>query len=180
MPTLRPYRQYSEHDVINGLFSYDGAVPVHAGTIVKITSNYKSTSGEISNFSELSEVDNTVSSLFSCVGKVTKTVNFDDTPKPIGILLKNVMEFDENGIPLIHEPRKAAERDVVLPHQAVPILTKGIVLINDIDVSSGNPDPGDALYVGNNGAFATDGDVAVGQFLSSLDSDGYCLIRFDF
>lgn len=186
MPKLRPYRQYSEHDVVNGLFSYQGTVPVHAGTIVKITNNYKDGNGEISDFSELSPIDNTVSSLFSCIGRVTKTVNFDDTPKPIGLLLKGVMEFDENGIPLIYEPRKAAERDVVLPHQAVPILTKGIVLINDIDTANhtgaggGLPSPGDAAYIGDDGAFATDGLVVVGQFLSSVDADGYCLVRFDF
>lgn len=180
MPKLRPYRQYSEHDVINGLFSYSGSAPVNAGTIVKITANYKEESGNISDFSDLSTIDNTVSSLFSCIGSVTKVVNYDDIPKPIGILLKTVMEFDENGIPLIHEPRKAAERDVVLPHQAVPILTRGMVLINDIDISAGEPEPGDAVYVGNNGVFATDGAIVVGKFLSTLDADDYCLISFDF
>ena len=186
MPKLRPYRQYSEHDVINGLFSYAGTVPLEAGAIVKISSNFKNSDNTISDFTELSPIDNTISSLFSCVGSVTKTVNFDDTPKPIGITLKKIAEVDENGYPLIYEPRKAAERDVILPHQAVPILTKGIVLINDIDVADhtgaggGNPSPGDAAYVGDDGRFATDGLVVVGQFLSSLDADGYCLVRFDF
>jgi hypothetical protein len=185
MPKLKPYRQYSEYDVVNGLFSYSGSVPVNAGTIVKITNNYRDYNGNISEYLELSDVENTMSALFSCVGSVEKTVNFDDTPRPIGILLKDVKSFDENGTPLIFEPRAAAERDIVLPHQAVPILTKGIILINDIDVSNhtgggGSPAPGDAVYVGNNGSFATDGVIAVGQFLSTTDDDGYCLIRFSF
>jgi hypothetical protein len=185
MPKLRPYRQYSEYNVVNGLFSYSGTVPVDAGTIVKITNNYRESDGNISEYLELSNVDNTISALFSCVGAVEKTVNFDDTPRPIGILLKDVKEFDENGIPLIFEPRAAAERDIVLPHQAVPILTKGIILINGIDTSNhtgggGAPTPGDAVYVGDNGAFATDGLIAVGQFLSTTDDDGFCLIRFSF
>ena len=185
MPKLKPYRQYSEHDVINGLFSYSGPVPVEAGTIVKVVNNYRDSSGNISEYLELSTVDNTISALFSCVGSVTKTVNFDDTPRPIGILLKDIKEFDENGIPLIFEPKAAAERNVILPHQAAPILTRGIILINDIDVSNhtgggGEPAAGDAVYIGDNGAFATDGVIAVGQFLSSIDEDGYCLIRFSF
>lgn len=185
MPKLKPYRQYSEYNVINGLFSYNGSVPVDAGTIVKITNNYKDSDGNISDFIELSTVDNTISSLFSCIGAVTKTVNFDDTPRPIGILLKDVREFDENGNPLIYDPRAAAERNIVLPHQAVPILTNGIILVNGIDTSNhtgagGQPSPGDAAYVGDDGAFATDGLIAVGQFLSSIDDDGYCLIRFSF
>ena len=35
MPTLLPFRDYDEHDVIN-LFAWDGAVPATKGTIVKI------------------------------------------------------------------------------------------------------------------------------------------------
>jgi hypothetical protein len=189
MIKLKPYRQYSEHDVINGLFSYDAVagVPVSAGTIVKITNNYKDGSGNISNFSDLSFIDNTVSSLFSTVGKVSKVENWDDAIRPIGILLKTVAEFDENGTPLIYEPRMAAERDLVLPHQAVPILTRGVVLINEIDTNDhtgpglgGLPDPGDAVYVGDNGSFATDGYVVIGHFLSSVDAEGYALVKFNF
>ena len=37
MPTLRPFRDYDEHDVIN-LFSWSGAVPAYKGTMVKIAS----------------------------------------------------------------------------------------------------------------------------------------------
>ena len=37
MPTLRPLRDYDEHDVIN-LFSWSGAVPAYKGTMVKIAS----------------------------------------------------------------------------------------------------------------------------------------------
>ena len=39
MPTLRPFRDYDEHDVIN-LFSWSGAVPAYKGTMVKIASNF--------------------------------------------------------------------------------------------------------------------------------------------
>ena len=35
MPTLRPFRDYDEHDVVN-LFKYSGTIPVNKGTVVKI------------------------------------------------------------------------------------------------------------------------------------------------
>jgi glycosyltransferase involved in cell wall biosynthesis len=65
----------------------------------------------------------------------------------------------------------------------IPILTKGIVLIGNIDktdrVNSGlTPDPvgGDPVYVGDNGSIATDGEIVIGKFLSSPDQDGFALI----
>ena len=36
MPTLRPLHDYSDHDVVN-LFSWSGAVPATAGTMIKQT-----------------------------------------------------------------------------------------------------------------------------------------------
>ena len=47
---------------------------------------------------------------------------------PLGMLLYDVREDDENGEKLIFNPRKAAENDYVISGQAVPILTRGIVL----------------------------------------------------
>ena len=182
---LKPFRDYSEHDVLN-LFSYAGDVPIDgisAGTVVYIVSDYKQSDGNISNFSDLSSVDNTVSSLFSTVGKVSAVTNYDDLPAPIGITLKDIKEIDENGTPLIYEPRMCAERNIVLPHQAVPVLTKGVVLIGDIDktdrVNGGltvDPVGGDPVYVGDNGRVATDGEIVIGKFLSSPDVDGFALI----
>ena len=50
---LKPFRDYSEHDVLN-LFSYAGVVPIDgisAGTVVYIANDYKQSDGNISNFS---------------------------------------------------------------------------------------------------------------------------------
>jgi hypothetical protein len=185
MPNLKPFRDFSQHDVIN-LFSYDGTAT--AGTLVKIDTNWKDIYGEGLSLSNLSNIGNTMSSSFTPVGKVSKTTAYTDTP--IGILLKNVIEYDENGTPLIYEPQLLAERDAVLPQQAAPILTKGIVLINDIDVTDntagagggGYPTIGAAAYVGTNGRVATDGIVRIGTFLSEAteeNSNGYCLLRLN-
>jgi hypothetical protein len=182
MPKLAPFRDYSEHDVIN-LFSYAGDVPVEDGILVKVVSNYKNNENTL-NFDNLSNIDGTISSLFSPIGKVSKVINYDDAPGPIGILLKSVRELDENGNPLIFEPRMLAERNAVLPNQSVPVLTKGVILINDIDTDDrgnggGDPNPGDAAYVGDDGKIATDGLILIGKFLSAIDAQGYCLVRLN-
>jgi hypothetical protein len=185
MINLKPFRQYSENDVIN-LFSYIGDYPTPAGTVVKVTHNYQTVEGNVLDISQnLTSANNALSPVFGVVGSVTKVNNFNDTPKPIGILLNTVAEYDENGDLFIHNPRKAAETNTVLPHQAVPVLTRGIVLISGIDLSNngtggGAPEPGDAAYVGNNGTIATDGVIHIGQFLSEIDSDGYVLVKLNF
>ena len=185
MPNLKPFRDFSQHDVIN-LFAYDGTAT--AGTLVKIDTNWIDTYGEGLSLSNLSNIGNTMSSSFVPVGKVSKTTSYADPA--IGILLKNVIEFDENGTPLIYEPQLLAERDAVLPQQAVPVLTKGIILVNDIDTTDntagegggGYPTIGAAAYVGTDGRIATDGLVRIGTFLSEVteeSSSGYCLVRLN-
>lgn len=183
MPNLKPFRDFSQHDVIN-LFAYDGTAT--AGTLVKIDTNWKDIYGEGLSLSNLSTVGNTMSSSFVPVGKVSKTTSYTD--KPLGVLLKNVLEVDENGTPLVWEPQLLAERDAVLPQQAVPVLTKGLILVNDIDTTSNSPGGGGypvigaAAYVGTNGRVATDGVVRIGTFLSTVTEEtasGYCLVRLN-
>ena len=189
MPNLLPFRDYSEHDVIN-LYSCD--IVADKGTLVKpIRSpqdsggNDSSTAGPLKLGSDRSggSFTNSINNLFDIVGQVTPVVNYDDAPAPIGVLLLSVKEVDENGEKLIFNPRKAAEMNVVLPKiNVVPILTKGIIKVNDIDITSrngggGNPDVGDFAYVGDNGQIATGGLNAIGRFLSKKDENGYCLVK---
>jgi hypothetical protein len=69
-------------------------------------------------------------------------------------------------------------------------LTKGLILINDIDITDNTPGAGgggypvigSAAYVGTNGRIATDGVVRVGTFLSQVteqNADGYCLVKLN-
>jgi hypothetical protein len=48
------------------------------------------------------------------------------------MLLYDVKEYDENGEKLIWHPLKGHEMEVALSGQAVPVLTRGIVLVNGI------------------------------------------------
>jgi hypothetical protein len=189
MPNLLPYRDYDEHDVLS---LYSCTIVASKGTLVKPIRSPRDNGGTDSSTAGPLKLSSTgagaryqyaLNDLFNIVGQVSPVVNYNDTPAPIGILLYSVQELDENGEKLIYDPQKAAEKNIVLPNtQAAPILTKGLILINDIDITNrgsggGDPDIGDAAYVGNGGRIATDGLIVVGKFLSKKDENGYCLVK---
>ena len=182
MPKLKPFRDYSEHDVVN-LYSFNGSPPANAGSLVYI---YNDGAFAFQGISDISNTSNSISALFESVGKVKLLESFD-SKLPLGVLLKDVREYDENGEYLLHNPRKAAEMDCVLPHQTVPVLTKGLIYVNDIDLddkiinsvtySAPTPEAGIAAYAGNDGKISTLGLTRIGTFMSSLDPQGFALVR---
>lgn len=131
MPDLKAFRSYSEESVIN-LFAHT-AVSVKKGTVVKINGNdgfqpvssdNNSTPVDIASYFDNDA--NLVSPMWSAVAKVTNVTAITD--KALGITLMDVQEVDENGEKLIFNPRKAAEKNVVIAGHVVPVLTKGVVL----------------------------------------------------
>lgn len=194
MPNLLPFRDYSEHEVIN-LFACDTVA--NKGTLVAPVRSWKdnsalidkSTNGplNLSNSFIGNIYSNSITNTFEVIGAVTPIVNYNDLPTAIGILLKDVREFDENGKKLLFDSRKAAEMDVIVPNvQIVPILVRGLILVNDIDTTNrggggGDPEIGDPAYVGDNGRMATSGGTGapIGKFLSRKDENGYCLVKID-
>jgi len=188
MPNLKPFRDYSEHEVLS-IYAFSGVVPANKGTLVTPIRTWKNVDGPFTlsgnSPSNISPAANALSARFDVVGLVQADPKSpDDQTKlvPIGITLKDVRELDENGEPLLFNPRKLAEMDAVLSNHAVPILTRGMVYINGIDTGNyggggGLPDVGDAAYAGANGQLATDGGIQVGKFLSTIDSEGYALVK---
>lgn len=185
MPNLLPFRDYSEHEVLN---FYACNTVANKGTLVAPVKNPISGSGgplKLSSNTPGYNYPNSVTSNFDLIGTVTPVLSYTGIPTAIGVLLKDVREFDENGKKLIFDSRKAAEMDVIIKDvQAVPILTRGLILVNDLDktergagFSGANPQIGDAVYVGNSGRMATDGTIKVGKFLSTVDQDGYILVK---
>lgn len=182
MPNLLPFRDYSEHEVLN-FYACDSVAT--KGTLVAPVKSPISGSGplNLSSSSPGFSYPDSVTNNFNLIGYVTPVINYTGVPNAIGILLKDVREFDENGNKLVFNPRKAAEMDVIIKDtQAVPILTRGLVLINDLDTTDrggggGFPGIGDAAYIGNSGRMATDGVLKVGKFLSAVDQNGYVLVK---
>ena len=187
---LRPFRDYSEHDVIN-LFAFGddaqalGTTDVaQAGSVVKVKTGW--TNGAETEF--LGDVgasfNNTVSQRYGVTAEVEYTDGGGDESS-LGITLYDVREFDENGEALKFNPRKAAELQAVLTGQAVPVATRGTFLMatgafNSPTVVAVNMD----IYATGDGKLTTQGvktvNNVIGRTLGGPDADGSVLCRFDF
>lgn len=142
---LRPFRDYSEHDVVN-LYAYSGdSTLVTKGLVVKIqgegfapdtTQNSYDVNARLGSVG--ASYNNTVSLRYGATPKVASAASGDAA---LGLTLLDVRETDENGEKLIFNPRKAAEMNVVVSGQAVPVLTKGVVLYSGVTVNDPNATP---------------------------------------
>ena len=187
---LKPFRDYSEHDVIN-LFAFGdpnqalGTTDVvYAGSCVKVLTGW-------SNTNELSQIGNVGAGYANTVSTrwgVTADVQYTDggaDEAALGITLYDVREYDENGEKLAFNPRKQEELQCSLTGQAVPIATRGVFLMATGAWSSS------AGILQDNDVFATgDGKVTnwgakatnnrIGRTLGGPDADGSVLVKFDF
>ena len=142
---LRPLRQYNENDVVN-LFAFSGnaestSVVLTKGAVVKV---------QAPGFDPLTALNSTPNTMLGSVGASyanTVSERYGVTPKislatsgssALGLTLLDVRELDENGEKLVFNPRKAAEMNVVISGQAVPVLTKGLVLYSGTNATAGH------------------------------------------
>lgn len=174
--TLRPFRDYDEKDVIN-LYAYSGSmidttykILATKGTLVKIAGDGFRNDVEpiemLGNYGGFS-VNNWVGQRYGVLPKVTVAGTGDN---PIGMLLFDVRELDENEMPLKYNPRKAAEMEAVLSGQAVPIVTRGVFLYSGVTsgtngygtaITAGNP-----CYAGADGAISAHGKKETNSFIT--------------
>lgn len=185
---LLPFRQYNEHDVVN-LFSLDTSALTltnmthesngvwDAGVIVKISNG------------DMTQEPTAVApaQLQNYLGKTNYPFvggnNYMEVPlkvevadgavdTPLGIALRQTIAFDENGEKLLYYKQKLLELQGVLPGEAVPVLTKGIITIAESGIA-GAPSAGDPIYLGtgaNVGKFSTNNaNARVGTVLAVGD-----------
>jgi len=176
MANLRPFRQYNENDVIN-LFSFRGTVPLLKGSMVKIKTGW-TVHDEFEWESNVPQEGgaNMFPGVVSDRWHVKAEVELNDlADAPLGMLLYDVKEHDENGEKLLWHPRKYHEMQVALKGMAVPVLTRGLVLINGIDTSTGvSVAHGVKAYAIANGGISTDPSnsaVLIGHFLGAESGD---------
>jgi hypothetical protein len=179
MANLKAFRQYSEHDVVN-LFSLTGngiTLPFNKGTLVSVNGDgwKNDASSDLDMLGDVGAAySNTVSQRYGVPACVTVAATGDNI---LGVTLYDVKETDENGEKLIFNPRKAAELQAVVSGQAVPIMTKGVVLYNGV---GGTPAGGGAAYAAANGIItATSGGKVIGKFLGAKDADGNVLVKIE-
>lgn len=168
---LFPLRDYDEHDVIN-LFSItapNNQSTDHgegdAGVIVAISNgNFDQEPVAYQSNSYLGKTDYPYvgRNQYPVVPLKVATAGTGDTP--LGITLRETALYDENNEKYLYYPQKALENQIVLSGQAVPVLTKGFVTLdqsafiaNDVPAVNAN------LVVGSaSGKFDAEGDAGAG------------------
>lgn len=184
MPTLRPFRDYDEKDVIN-LYSYSGTIgtsagdKVGAGTVVKIQGDgWKATDEPNELLGGVgASFANTVSERYGVTAKVAQCGASD---APLGITLFDVKEVDENGELLKFNPRKAAEIEAVISGQAVPVVTRGTFLYSGATLAAETVAAGASLYTAANGEITTGtAGTKIGVALGAKDTNNHVLIKLD-
>jgi len=172
--TIRPFRDYSEHEVIN-LFALQGES--NKGTFVTAAVSGFDLDAT-PNFEDDSFIDNTISARFNVKNRVAAAPSGTAPAMVLGMTLKDVRSVDENGYPLKFEPRKAAERDVVISGEAVPVVKRGVFLYSGV---VGTPAFGSGLAISDAGdgslkTVAPGSANAVAKALGPKDSSGFVLI----
>ena len=161
---ILPFRQYSDHDVVNLYSVLDGEVndattdsgQGDAGLFVKVASgNFDADPITYQTNAYLGD------SSFPFLGttemypevnlKITGAVEGD---RPLGLTLYQTAKNDENGEKLLYHPQKQEEKQAMLPGQAVPVLTKGIVTLSSSAFDGPLTDyaPGNRLKISADGA----------------------------
>ena len=188
---LEPFRDYSEHDVLN-LFAFgDEAVAlnttttVYAGSCVKIKTGWSASNEPQDMIGNVGAgYANTVSQRWGVASDVQYTEGGLDEAA-LGITLYDVREYDENQEALKFHPRKQDELQCSLSGQAVPIATRGVFLMaTGAWTSSAGIVQDQDVFATGNGQVTNLGAKAVnnriGRTLGGPDDDGSVLVKFDF
>lgn len=190
-PNLKPFRDYSEHDVVN-LFAHESG-NVNKGTWVSLVEadgntnvfeNADSPATPHLAFENAlsSNTPSRATSLRSEVNWKVQTASYGEVI--LGVMLYDVREVNRWGEKYIFMPRHhISEDEVVVSGEAVPVLTKGLIKTN---AYVGTPGPGSGAVVGsgaNAGKLLVTGYSnsvnTVGKFLSSADADDYALFKIE-
>jgi hypothetical protein len=200
---ILPYRDYSEHDVLN-LFSLDtGAYTIanaksnaaagsafDSGVVVKVNPlkgelpgdmpGGLETSGDLRDYLGASPTSAHIGyNAYPYNGMTVEPAGAGDVA--VGITLRETLAYDENGEKLLYYKQKLDEAQAVLPGQTVPVLTRGLVLL-DSNAVTGDPAVGAQLEVATDGTLVADtagGNTLVATVLAKSGSDKFlCKISF--
>lgn len=191
-PDLKAFRSYSEHDVINGLFTTTLG-SVNKGTFVTIASaggnpNVNVTGTGLSavtpfvgNLGDWGEAPAYATSLrFGITSNKVRAANSGEVV--LGVLLHDVRETNQYGENYAYIPnRNRYEDGIVTSGEGVKILTKGLITTNGF---VGTPSA-------NTGAYVSGGVLVpcaynktlfpqlVGKFLEGADADSFALFKVE-
>jgi hypothetical protein len=172
---ILPFRQYSDHDVVNmyAVVSADVLTSTtdtgagDAGVFVKVSDgNFDNDPVTYQTNSYLGKTDYPfvgTTDMYPEVNlKITGAISGE---VPIGMTLYQTAKNDENGEKLLYNPQKQEELQAMLPGQAVPVATKGIFTL-----AASAFDGGVASYAPGKGIRTS--LVNAGKLTGALRSDG--------
>ena len=172
---ILPFRQYSDHDVVNmyAVVSADVLTSTtdtgagDAGVFVKVSDgNFDNDPVTYQTNSYLGKTDYPfvgTTDMYPEVNlKITGSTSGD---VPLGMTLYQTAKNDENGEKLLYNPQKQEELQAMLPGQAVPVATKGIFTL-----AAAAFDGGVASYAPGKGVRTS--LVNAGKLTGALRSDG--------
>jgi hypothetical protein len=161
---ILPFRQYSDHDVVNMYALKDADILTSttdtgagdAGVFVKVhDGNFDNDPVTYQTNSYLGKSDYP----FLGTADMYPEVNIKITTSasgnvPLGMTLYQTAKNDENGEKLLYNPQKQEELQAMLPGQAVPVVTKGIFTLAAaaFDGTTASYAPGTAIIASNNTA----------------------------
>ena len=158
---ILPFRQYSDHDVVNmyAVISADVLTSTtdtgagDAGVFVKVSDgNFDNDPVTYKTNSYLGKTDYPfvgTTDMYPEVNlKITGSTSGDI---PLGLTLYQTAKNDENGEKLLYNPQKQEELQAMLPGQAVPVATKGIFTLaaSAFDGGVAGYAPGKAIIASN-------------------------------
>ena len=176
---LRPIRDWNEHDTIN-FFGVSGGL-VTQGTFVVVVGSGLNLEDPMT-FTNDSWLPTVQSARFNVPNYTAPAPANTPARLIVGMTKKTQQVVDENGLPLKFFPQKADILDVVIPGQAVPIISEGDFMYSGI---SGVVSGGASLAVSDAG----DGSLKVltnpsgneqyivAQALGPVNAYGYAYIR---
>ena len=136
---ILPFRQYSDHDVINMYSVLDFDVNDNtidsgrgdAGMFVKVSAgNFDADPITYQDNSYLGKRDYPFLGTAEMYPQVNLTITGSTSGEiPLGLTLFQTAKNDENGQKLLYNPEKQLEAQAILPGQATPVATKGIFTI---------------------------------------------------
>jgi hypothetical protein len=133
---ILPFRQYSDHDVVNMYAVIGGDVLTSttdtgagdAGVFVKVSDgNFDNDPVTYKTNSYLGKTDYPFVGTTDMYPEVNLKITGSTSGEiPLGMTLYQTAKNDENGEKLLYNPQKQEELQAMLPGQAVPVATKGI------------------------------------------------------
>ena len=137
---ILPFRQYSDHDVVN-LYALENNLVLDAttgtgggdaGVFVKVSAgNFDADPITYQTNAYLGDTSYPFLGTTEMYPEVNlKITGASSGEIPLGLTLFQTAKNDENGEKLLYNPQKQTELQALLPGQAVPVATKGVFTIS--------------------------------------------------